>query len=852
VDRSALSDRLHADMVAALLRVSAGFLSAKTTIAYQDLEAYGRERSTIHLHDLSLTEAEGEGALNDALELCVDDLRCIAHGSSKSYRAVTLLACIAKRLLQLDGREMILRVHREEPGREILRWRFVSLALPPSILIAAATVDDSASPRAVRLLHPSIAPDLPVAQQHVHHAAMMSFEELWGWLQLRALFRRSEFGWSIRQERAFCPGLHSGPCIRGRSDTEIKYAKEHPVESARHMDSWGELIYDAIIAARVLHRHTGHTGPLELCTDKICGEGMLLLRSFRTGQPKRHRLAQTVYPWRDELLSRARRYRNVNAQGGFRRSQEPRRKMIEEQAAEERRLLARAFSHLRPHAPTSPDEVYESLFLQYLRVKTALFGLLVHPPGEHGLKKFLQHFEQIKVYAPDTDILSPRVPNEPGLRVHSTEYRVAADAWFKILRRRDSHIEDPTLADQGRHEAAWLIHFKRKPRKNTLPFFGAAVRELEAEATQIGNALEQDPRRLRELRGLDICGVEEAQPLWVSVETLRSLRVRSSKIAGRRPELRLEPLRLTLHAGEDFQWLTSGVRAAAEPFHWNLIERGDRIGHGIAVTLHPKAWWARKKGKMIEVKMFDRLLDLAFLAQYANATPVQEAWLRNKVEECLFELRLSLDLEGATKDPLDAAKDLWLHLGGRLTRRLMKTVERPTKEIHANWIHRYLWDRSLQDRAEKLVGLPVGKDRIERDLLVKARAWVIHQLARWQVCIESNPSSNLVVGSLDSVAAQDFLARRPTRKARYGKETLTWTISTDDPITFSTTLADEYAYAWAGMVLRKDKPYDPSYARALLDEAAATSMRTRFTIPREDQARTDKDTGKRRGNARSA
>ena len=61
-----------------------------------------------------------------------------------------------------------------------------------------------------------------------------------------------------------------------------------------------------------------------------------------------------------------------------------------------------------------------------------------------------------------------------------------------------------------------------------------------------------------------------------------------------------------------------------------------------------------------------------------------------------------------------------------------------------------------------------------------------------------------MVGSLDAIAAQDFLAQRPTGVAATGKETLTWTISTDDPITFSTTLADEYAYAWAGMVLRHD------------------------------------------------
>jgi hypothetical protein len=202
------------------------------------------------------------------------------------------------------------------------------------------------------------------------------------------------------------------------------------------------------------------------------------------------------------------------------------------------------------------------------------------------------------------------------------------------------------------------------------------------------------------------------------------------------------------------------------------------------------------------------------------------------------------------------AKEMWRHLGLDTMRRLMDSRDlHKDAPLHEQWIHEYLWRRGVQERAGEIMHMSVSDDENgalarsennERGLLAKARETLIREIALWQVCIETNPSSNLVVASLDSMASQDFLQIRPTAVARRGAETLTWTISSDDPITFCTTLADEYAYAWAGMVLRKDDPYDPTYARALLDEAAATSMRMRFTTRRD---REPAATTNRRGTA---
>jgi hypothetical protein len=861
MDRPAIADRLYAERLAAPLRAPVSFYKSGLLANGAAAEEFLRKRIMAIREDLSATEADIEWA---SKKIETDWQWGTERSRKPPYRIVSMVSDHAKRLLRHSGREMSLEVIRTDPGREILRWRFVSLALPPGILIAAATRSGFVSPATVRLLNSSIGPDQPVAHNHVHHAAMMSFEELWASLQLRALLRPGELIASLIDKRSICPGLHTGKCLGGRGEVEKRFAKRGPSERAKHMTQWGDLIRQAFIARRILDQHSQHAGPLTACCDPVCRVGHTTLHAFLAGRTRPYHATATPYPWSTDLVRLARRYRRAN-ELAF-RSRIYQGEFVLEQSAEERNVLVRAFAHLCPDGAESPDSEYERLFVQYLRVKTAIFGLLVHPPGEHGLAKFLEHFSQIKVYAPESDLVRPRRPNEPGLNVRATEYRVAPDAWFKILSRPDAEIEESLSRESNPPETAWLIHFKRQSHdKGRLPLYGSAIRTLESEAGQIIHSLTAKPTRLRTLRGIDICGVEEAQPLWVSAETLRHLRRRSHDIAGSRPELGLSPLGLTLHSGEDFRWLTSGLRAIAEPFHWKLIERGDRIGHGIAITLEPKKWWRRKEGQVFKIKKFDRLLDLAFLAEYVkNPGEEQELWLREEIRKAVLDLKLESEYRLKINPALDLvgiAKNTWLSLGGRLTRRLMETPRwnRDEDRTHEKWIHDLLWNRSTQELATENISIRVDDDsnsartksvRNERDLLVEARKSLIHEVARWQVCIESNPSSNLVVGSLGAMAAQDFLQRRPTRAAGFGDETLTWTISTDDPITFSTTLADEYAYAWAGMVLRKEKPYDPSYARALLDEAAATSMRMRFTVPDCNRARKGGDKRDGRDRAR--
>jgi hypothetical protein len=834
MDRHSLRDAIDAEHLAATLRARELFFTSQVRVDADTIRRYARARAEDVRHSLSGSDADVQWSF-EQVESRWEKISRL-QGST---RIVSLLARHARTLLQLEGSEVGLRVDIADPGREISRWRFVSLAIPPSILVAVATPYGTRPATSVRLLHRAMAPDVPVAHQHVHHAAMLSFEEVWGTLRVRALLRPGAYWNAFSEDRAFCPGLHRGRCLGARSAQERELAGKFPFARRKHLIEWAAMIRLAFFARGLLQRHLQHGGDLSNCG--TCGVPRQVIAALIQGRVLEYREATRNYPWPDELVALRRRDREEErrpSHSGF----------PEQIAAEEQRFLVRAFDYVAPLATASPDDLFEKTLLQYLRVKAAVFGLLVHPPGEPGLERFLDHFLQIKVYMPAADQVAPRPVDEPGLRVEATEYRVAPDAWFRFRRQQEIERRGTASTAAGSRESGWLIHFKRKPApRGVLPVHGPSIRSMDAEADQIMRYMEVEPQQLEKLRGIDICGVEEAQPCWVVADTLRRLRHRSEDIVARSRRRYLQPLRLSLHAGEDFQWLTTGVRAIAEPFVWNLLRRGDRIGHGIAITLDPKKWWQKKSRDVVNVKRFDCFLNLAFLAEYVpEATRDQREWLRESLIDIVRQLALdgggTNGLRGGS-DIVQTARRFWRSLGTPALRRIIATPSSGVAGEHRHllWLHRYLWKRSVHERGDEKItrrlegdrgSLAIASDHNELDLLTEARKRVIHDLARWQICIEANPTSNLVVGSLESMLAQDFLHRRPTVPAAHqGDETLLWTISTDDPITFSTTLADEYAYAWAGMVLRQDKPYDPAYARAVLDEAAATSMRTRFTIP---------------------
>ena len=100
------------------------------------------------------------------------------------------------------------------------------------------------------------------------------------------------------------------------------------------------------------------------------------------------------------------------------------------------------------------------------------------------------------------------------------------------------------------------------------------------------------PQLLAVVRALDVAGEEPEGPLWLVVPFIKQLRALSIRLAGSAQPSPLKPLQLTLHAGEDFRHLFSGLRAVHEPYLWGLMQPGDRLGHALALGVDVERWFA--------------------------------------------------------------------------------------------------------------------------------------------------------------------------------------------------------------------------------------------------------------------
>lgn len=386
------------------------------------------------------------------------------------------------------------------------------------------------------------------------------------------------------------------------------------------------------------------------------------------------------------------------------------------------------------------------------------------------------------------------------------------------------------LSAQNQSVYFYTIHFGKKPLKR-MPYrktsfskgviIGSYFPEprnenirmaAEVQAKAIGKAMKRNNYLCSRIRAIDACSHEVGCRPETFATMFRFLRnLRPEKRREQRSQEYQPYLSVTFHAGEDFLDLADGLRAIDEAICFLNMQRGERIGHAMALGLTPQQYYqARKSIVMLPCQdLLDNLVWLLYRSLEWNV-PMQTS-LREKLKryattllqtiygECHEESRNYdvLQKEAWPVPTLDQYYEAWKLRGDdpSVYKEAQKTFDKEefqqrlvflkrSKDIfHQEYecakIDTRLWEYGA--RQENSFGqdyLQIRQDRFLQRLLYRyhygveerqrgQRIEIFHipngyveliermqyslmqQMMRYGICVECNPSSNRLIGPID-------------------------------------------------------------------------------------------------------
>ncbi len=790
---------------------------------------------------------------------------------AQSVSLADYLGHVANQWVQHRGAEPVLverGLRDESPHEGVAHWRWISLALPADVLVAAACaaspheqlpLDDHpqlASRMLLRLLRddPAFA-QAGVAETHVHGNAALSFANLWSnWLRslddLANGAREQEvapFGsWrrlramglsAVLAREAMARFLALPDWARGAGFERWFFGDEesvavgprdvHTLPSYEVTTTW-QLAFAALCDAA----HTHDEG--------------LVDRRFRLWRAVRD--AGSLFdpePIRDGA------------------SDGPR---FTPRASEETRFTARALRYLRyrPH-----DALFQRLFWQYLRLRVAVFRSITLEPATPGLDWFNRTDRRSWLFRHhqfDAERIEQGIANaSAGVALRAYEPRfVPDDSLGALLTKLRGYVKSALSARRAarsRHEfSAWefgiVFHFAKSDRSDRPPrdppsakalladpshFDGLAFGEWIADNTRRAEALcalfEHYPEALLLARGLDVAGRELSMPTWPTTSVLHAARAASCRAAHqarlRWPALELDELRCTFHTGEDYRSLTEGLRRVHEVIDAGVVRRGDRLGHAIALGDPPERWQRAHEPTL--TTRVDRLHDLLWeLDHYADGSLRAPAGRVERAEEqarhCIQQL---FDAPSPGAIDLRAYRRARRHLFSPFVQRqLGYSIARSEHEPPAPDVSQQEWlilrsiveSQRFFERSVEPVTIPF--DPAELEMAAAAQRWLRALVTEREITVEANPSSNLLIG--DYVAVEDHpVFRLLPLLSRRSETPVLVSLNSDDPVVFATRLGDEYAYVFNA--LQREGVSAPE-ALEWLDRVRENALRSRFTL----------------------
>lgn len=516
---------------------------------------------------------------------------------------------------------------------------------------------------------------------------------------------------------------------------------------------------------------------------------------------------------------------------------------------------------------------YKDLFYIYLLIKSKLRGELIQVNDRVGFRNFSDYQGRKSEFTED-DLKLRRYVNITAIRASIEEENVKSlearlipkmkkrsiikqindidyDIRFSIkqscLRDRQScnvcenfrfdYCENlKKQIDAMNDKYFFVVHFpkqkdqliKRKEKYNIMSFIprDSKLRHDVKRITLAIMAMREDNNKAsKRMLGIDACSNEIGCRPEVFAQAFRYLRDHKvrDKYLYKRLLMDYSPapqLGLTYHVGEDFLDIADGLRAIDEVILFMNFDKGDRLGHALALGIDVYQWYLFKRNKLVMSKqdlldnyiwIFQKLKEFGAVDFISLQLKLNENAKRLFIE--IYKESEFVRSENQSFD-IDEYYDSWKLRGDDPER--YKNSHTPNKQfsywqrcaenpiVDHNLISdkaRLLYSAYHFDPHVKLKGSEMDEVKIDNnyikaiDLIQKKMMMVIGDKG---ICVETNPSSNYLIGTF-----KDYTNHPITRFYNAGLycdeakiqecPQLSVSINTDDQGVFDTNLGNEYA-----------------------------------------------------------
>lgn len=519
------------------------------------------------------------------------------------------------------------------------------------------------------------------------------------------------------------------------------------------------------------------------------------------------------------------------------------------------------------------------LFYAYLLIKNLFRRELIQTNNKIGFENFQKYQKRKNWFTSGfTEGELAKMAVQEALnsqKLCSLELRITpsdnCDDNIKMIRRYDMAISsEKRLNEDDKKQYYYVFHFGKRQdqtiREGNNNYFRHEIyrKQLRKKTNAILLMRKINPAIAERVKGIDACSSEDGcRPEVFAVD----FRVLKNHVVGKRNVLeKISQLKATYHVGEDNQDILDGLRAIDEAIFFLNLDFGDRLGHAIALGVDVEKWYANRN-YTVHMRRQDYLDNIVWLYnkiiyyQISDCKNLLE-FLKQQFQEyfgMIFLKQLDMDYNKKICDEASEydkefgnihftgnsysgfdiynyynswqlrGDDPSLYEKGYYRRNknplsiwddyaINKNVKKEIRYVLEAGVlyHLYHFNGKIKKEGDKSTEAKISIEMVK--CIAQVQKHMQKEIAKKGIAIEMNPSSNMLISSLQNYEdhpIKSLYNKSLTYDPKELKECaqLSVSINTDDVAVFSTSLYNEYTLMAYSLENAKNKEGKNQYEK---------------------------------------